>query len=208
MAQQRPPDWMPVFPESGRNWPAHPASSAPTFRSSFRAEYSGTSRTSSDEEGGGLGNITNRCSPKAVHMVVSKFNEFKKQCICDMGFGGILDLPCITKVNLKLSVWLLSKLDTEESALVFSDTKRIWIHERDVGIVFGIPAGDLDVSSVDITPAQIEIISQLCGISSKDPRNFRGVEHVIEQHLDDKSSTHEVHRFMVAFVIFVMVHRY
>ncbi|CAN6211485.1 unnamed protein product [Urochloa humidicola] len=206
MAQERPANWMPVFPESRRDRPSHPATSAPSFRRSGRAALSASSPASSDDEGGGIGNITNRCSPKAVYMVVSKFNEFKKQRVRDMGFGGILDLPCITKLNLKLSVWLLSKLDTDESALVLSDTKRIWIHERDVGIVFGIPAGDLDVASVDITPSQIEIIRQLCGICSKDSSSIKGVEYVLEQHLDENSSTYELHRFMVAFVIFVMGH--
>ncbi|CAL4962916.1 unnamed protein product [Urochloa decumbens] len=204
MAQQRPPDWMPVFPESVRRRPSHPASSAPSFRSSACAASSGSSPVSSDDEG--RGNITNRCSPKAVYMVVSKFNEFKKQRVRDMGFGGILDLPCITKVNLKLSVWLLSKLDTEESALVFSETKRIWIHERDVGVVFGIPDGDLDVGSVEITASQIGLIRQLCGLCSKDSRSLKALEHVLEHPLDEKSSTHEIDRFMVAFVIFVMGH--
>ncbi|CAL4891809.1 unnamed protein product [Urochloa decumbens] len=204
MAQQRPPDWMPVLSESVRRRPSHPASSAPSFRSSARAASSGSSPVSSDDEG--RGNITNRCSPKAVYMVVSKFNEFKKQRVRDMGFGGILDLPYITKVNLKLSVWLLSKLDTEESALVFLETKRIWIHERDVGVVFGIPDGDLDVGSVEITTSQIGLIRQLCGLCSKDCRSLKALEHVLEHPLDEKSSTHEIDRFMVAFVIFVMGH--
>ncbi|CAN6279013.1 unnamed protein product [Urochloa humidicola] len=202
MPQQRPPDWMPVFPESGRRRPSHPASSAPSFRSSGR----GSTPVSSDDEGPGVSNITNRCSPKAIYIVVSKFNEFKKQRVRDMGFGGILELPCITKVNLKLSVWLLTKLDTEASALVFSESKRIWIHERDVGIVFGIPHGDLDVGSVEITHAQIELIRQLCGLCTKDSRSLKGLEHVLEQPLDENSSTHEIDRFMVAFVIFVMGH--
>ncbi|CAL4990774.1 unnamed protein product [Urochloa decumbens] len=206
MAKQRPPDWMPVFPEAGRHRPPHPASSAPTFRSSSRAASSVSSPVSSGDEGPSIGHITNRCSPKAVYLVISKFNEFKKQRVRDMGFGGILDLPCITKVNLKLSVWLLTKLDTEESALVFSETKRIWIHERDVGIVFGIPDGDLDISSVEITHSQIELIRQLCGLCSKDSRSFKGLEHVLEEPLDENSSTHEIDRFMVAFVIFVMGH--
>jgi hypothetical protein len=60
---------------------------------------------------------------------VSKFSDYKKQIVRDIGFGGVVDLPCITKVNLRLSSWLLSKLDTNESALVFTGSKRIWFHE-------------------------------------------------------------------------------
>jgi hypothetical protein len=40
--------------------------------------------------------------------VVSKFSEYKKQVVRDIGFGGIPDLPCITKVNLRLSSCFLS----------------------------------------------------------------------------------------------------
>jgi hypothetical protein len=181
--------------------PARPASSAPALR-----RTGGESPVSSDDEGGGCNSIGSRCSPKAVYSVVSKFSEYKKQVVRDIGFGGILDLPCITKVNLRLSSWLLSKLDTNESALVLPGSKRIWFHERDIGIVFGIPDGDMDVGSVDISPEQINLIRQSCGLDTRDARSVKGLEIVLEQHLDDRSSSLEVNRFKVAFVIFVMSH--
>jgi hypothetical protein len=138
--------------------------------------------------------------------VVSKFSEFKKQIVRDIGFGGIIDLPCITKVNLRLSSWLLSKLDTNESALVLPGSKRIWFHERDIGIVFGIPSGDLDVGSVEISPEQINIIRQSCGLDTRDARSVKGLESVLEQYLDDSSTSFELNRFKIAFVMFVMSH--
>jgi hypothetical protein len=100
--------------------PSHLASSAPALR-----RTGGESPVSSDDEGGGSSSIGSRCSPKAVYSVISKFSEYKKQVVRDIGFGGILDLPCITKVNLRLSSWLLSKLDMNESALVLPGSKRI-----------------------------------------------------------------------------------
>ncbi|CAO2043770.1 unnamed protein product [Urochloa humidicola] len=138
--------------------------------------------------------------------MVSKLSEFKKQLVRDIGFAGILDIPCITKVNLKLSAWLLSKLDTEDSELVLSESRRIYVHEKDVGIVFGIPCGDIDVASIDITPDQIDSITALCGINGKDARSFRGLEYVLEKHLDDRSTRLELDSFKIAFVIFVMGH--
>jgi hypothetical protein len=162
----------------------------------------------SDDEGAEEGvsscNIMNRCSPKAVYLVVSKFSEFKKECVREIGFGGILHVPCITKVNLKLSAWLLSKLDADESSLVFSDSRRLYVHEMDVGKVFGIPCGDLDVGSTEISAEQLEFIREDCGLNSL--RSFKSLEHVLARHIDDKSLRLEVHRFKVAFVIFVMGH--
>jgi hypothetical protein len=111
---------------------ARPACSAPALRRSGRE-----SPVSSDYEGAGSSSIGSRCSPKAVYIVVSKFSDYKKQIVRDIGFGGIVDLPCITKVNLRLSSWLLSKLDTNESALVFTGSKRIWFHERDKVLFLG-----------------------------------------------------------------------
>ncbi|CAN6198281.1 unnamed protein product [Urochloa humidicola] len=205
MAKERPPDWLPDFSYSTARV-AHPSSSAPGLRFSGSSSHPCVSAQSSDDEDSGCSNITNRCSPKAVHVMVSKLSEFKKQLVRDIGFGGILDLPCISKVNLRFSAWLLIRLDTEASELVIAEDKRIYIHEKDVGIIFGIPCGDIDVSSVDITPEQIESIKTLCGINSKDARSFKGLEYVLEKHLDDRSSRVERDSFKIAFVIFVMGH--
>jgi hypothetical protein len=128
-----------------------------------------------------------------VHIVVSKFSEFKKQSVKEIGFGGILDLRCITKVNLKRSAWLLTKLDSDESSLVFSKSRWLYVHERDVGIVFEIPYGELDVGCTEISPEQIEFIREDCGLTCS--RSFKSLEHVLAKH-----------HFKVAFVIFVMGH--
>ncbi|CAL4909441.1 unnamed protein product [Urochloa decumbens] len=184
MAKERPPDWMPSFNYGSAHAP-HPSSSAPGLRASrSHSSHTGSPPCSDDESSST--SITNRCSPKAVHVMVSKLSEFKKQLVRDMGFGGILEIPYISKVNLRLSAWLLTKLDTEDSELVFSESRRIYIHEKDVGIVFGIPCGEIDVASMDITPEQIESIKFACGIHSKDSRSFRGVENILEKHLDDR----------------------
>jgi hypothetical protein len=100
---------------------------------------------------------------------------------------------------------MLSKLDTNESTLVFPGSKRIWFHERDTGIVFGIPDGDMDVGSVEISPEQINLIRQSCGLDTRDARSVK-LEIVSEQHLDNRSTSLELNRFKVAFVIFVMSH--
>ncbi|CAO2144507.1 unnamed protein product [Urochloa humidicola] len=181
----------------------HTSSSAPGSRFNRSSSNPPQSAESSDDDSSA---ITNRCSPKAVYALVSKLSEFKKQLVRDIGFGGILDLPCINKVNLKLSAWLLTKLDTEDSELFLDESRRIYIHEKDVGIVFGIPCGDIDVASMDITPEQIESIKVACGITSKDARSFKGLDYVLDKHLDDRSSRLELDSFKMAFVIFVMAH--
>jgi hypothetical protein len=59
---------------------------------------------------------------------------------------------------------------------------------------------------VDISPEQINLIRQSCGLATRDARSVKGLESVLEQHLDDRSTSLELNRFKVAFVIFVMSH--
>jgi hypothetical protein len=183
---------------------AHPSSSDPFVRAGSDAGSDFEDHNYSDEEEGSSCAIMNRCSPKNVYTVVCKFSEFKKQCVRDIGFGGLLDLPLISKVNLKLSAWLLSKLDAEESSIVVSESRRLYVHEKDVGIVFGIPCGDLDVGAAEISREQIDIIRGDCGLNCS--RSFKGLEQLLAKHLDDRSLRQEVNRFKTAFVIFVMGH--
>jgi hypothetical protein len=98
----------------------------------------------------------------------------------------------------------MSKLDTEESCIVMSESKRIYIHEKDVSIVFGIPCGDIDIASAETSPEQLDLIKTNCGLT--DPRSFKVLESVLQKHLDDKSSRQQVDRFKIAFVIYVMGH--
>jgi len=123
-----------------------------------------------------------------------------------MGFGGILEIPCISKLNLKLSAWLLSKLDSEESCLVFGLGRRIYVHEDDVGIVLGIPNGDIDVSTTSVTEEQLELLRSSIGLASTDPRSIKGIEYVLEKHIDDQSSSQQIDGFKVAFVVFIIGH--
>lgn len=87
---------------------------------------------------------------------MSKLSEFKKQLVRDIGFGGLLEVPCISKVNLKFLGWLLSKLDTDESCLLLSESSQIYVHEKDIGVVFGLPCSDIDVHSVDLSAEHLE----------------------------------------------------
>ena len=137
---------------------------------------------------------------------MSKFSEFKKEMVRQIGFGGLLEVPCISKVNLKLSAWLLSRLDTDKSCLVFSESHRIYVHKKDIGIMFGIPCGDIDVSSIDISPEQLDDTRNTCGLCGKDSRSFKSLEYVLQKHIDDRSLRLELDRFKISFVIFVMGH--
>ena len=175
MVVERDEKWVLEFPSISRR----PLSSAPHGRSVGGGSVTPSSPNSSDDEASSFANITNRCSPKSVFSLVSKMSEFKKEIVRQTGFGGILDIPCISKLNLKLSVWLLSKLDIDESCLVFDESRRIYVHEDDVGIVLGIPSGDIDVSSTSVSEEQMDLLRASIGLVGSNPRSIKGIEYVL-----------------------------
>lgn len=83
-------------------------------------------------------------------MAVTKdFSEFKCWLVEEIGFGGMLELPMIQRLNLRLSSWCMSKLDVRRRAIVISSTKILKFSAADVAMVFGIPSGNRDVLGPD-----------------------------------------------------------
>ena len=207
MVVERDEKWMPQF-EPGARRSVQPSSTAPVGRRHGGGSVVAASADSIDDDDEASSSliVTNRCSPKSVFSLVSKLSEFKKQLVRDTGFGGILEIPSISKLNLKLSSWLLCKLDTEESCLVVGPSRQIYVHEDDVGIVLGIPNGEIDISTTSVTDEQLELLRSSIGLVGSDVRSIKGIEYVLEKHLDDQSSSQEIDSFKVAFVVFIVAH--
>ena len=89
---------------------------------------------------------------------------------------------------------------------MFGPSRRIYVHEGDVGIVLGIPDGDIDISTTSVTDEQLELLRSSIGLVGSDPRSIKGIEYVLEKHQDDQSSSQEIDGFKVAFVVFVIGH--
>ncbi|KAG2641926.1 hypothetical protein PVAP13_2KG217100 [Panicum virgatum] len=207
MVVDRDEKWMPKFDSNPRQ-SVQPSSSALAGRlhTGGSVVVASSDSIDDDDEASSSLSITNRCSPKSVFLMVSKLSEFKKQLIRDIGFGGILEIPCISKLNLKLSSWLLSKLDTEESCLVFGPSRQIYVHEDDVGIVLGIPNGEIDITTTSVTDDQLDLLRSSIGLVGPDVRSIKGIDYVLEKHLDHQSSSQELDSFKVAFVVFIVAH--
>ena len=57
-----------------------------------------------------------------------------------------------------------------------------------------------------MTDEQLELLRSIIGLVSSDTRSIKGIEYVLEKHLDDKSSSQEIDGFKVAFIVFVIGH--
>lgn len=66
---------------------------------------------------------TSRISVKQVVAVIEGFTDYKKWLVEEIGFGGILKLHKYQKLNLRLSSWLMSKVDVHHRAVCITEKK-------------------------------------------------------------------------------------
>ena len=66
---------------------------------------------------------TSRISVKHAVDVIQTFNEFKRFLVMSIGFGGMLDLQMLQKLNLKFSAWTMSKVSTTRCTIVLAENK-------------------------------------------------------------------------------------
>jgi len=53
-----------------------------------------------------------------------------------------------------------------------------------------------------VTEEQLELLRSSIGLA----RSIKGIEYVLEKHLDDQSSSQQIDGFKVAFVVFIIGH--
>ncbi|XP_048540963.1 uncharacterized protein LOC125520167 isoform X1 [Triticum urartu] len=120
----------------------------------------------------------------------------------------MLDLPMIQKLNLKLSSWVMSKVEVSQKAIIISGRKTLKFSSADVGMVFGIPSGNRDVLGPDgnINEESISFIKKTLGMDLASSHSLRSAEAFLKRDITDQSSKIEKECFQIAFVIFVMGH--
>ncbi|EMS59894.1 hypothetical protein TRIUR3_16939 [Triticum urartu] len=130
---------------------------------------------------------TSRISVKHAVVVIQKFSDYKRWLVEEIGFGGMLKLPLLHKLNLKYSAWLMRKAE-------------------DVHKVFGIPCGKRKVIGRDavINPDAIKFIKNTIGMNRTGVHSLRAVEEFLLRDITEESSKLEKDCFQIAFVIFVM----
>ncbi|XP_044384772.1 uncharacterized protein [Triticum aestivum] len=151
---------------------------------------------------------TSRISVRKAVEVIQTFDEYKWWLIAEIGFGGMLKLPFLQKLNLKFSAWTMSKVCVERRAIVLSETKILKFFVEDIHKVFGIPCGHRSVRGRDgfIKPEAITFIKRTLGMDRTGVHSLRAAEEFLLRDRSKDSSKMEKDCFHIAFVIFVMGH--
>lgn len=152
---------------------------------------------------------SSRTSLQKVCSIISTFNEFKRRLVVEIGFGGMLRLPAISKLNLKFSTWLMSMVDGPNKCIRLSHDRSISFWPGDIHKVFGIPCGNLDIHSLEFqqTDSSIQFFRSVLGMPDKGNQVLKCVELVIMKELNESTASNlEIDCFKMAFVIFCMGH--
>ncbi|CAA0820044.1 Unknown protein [Striga hermonthica] len=77
---------------------------------------------------------------------ISGLSNVKKNAVCEMGFGRLLELS-ITTTPLKMGFWLVNNFNHLDRKLQLYDGEKVHVKEEDVYAVFGLPRGELEVNN-------------------------------------------------------------
>lgn len=80
-----------------------------------------------------------RSSPTKVCAMVDSLDAFKKSLVEEIEFGGILVVPLIPRMNLKLSIWLMSRVDEVSRTIYIRPGRQISFRASDVHKILGVP---------------------------------------------------------------------
>uniref|UniRef100_A0ACD5Z8J1 Uncharacterized protein n=1 Tax=Avena sativa TaxID=4498 RepID=A0ACD5Z8J1_AVESA len=120
----------------------------------------------------------------------------------------MLDIPCIQKINLKFSAWIMGKVDVRSRSIVLKENKILRFWHQDVHKVFRVPCGPRNVMGRDanIRADAIEFIKNTLCMNQAGAHSQKAAENFLNRDITEESSKIEKDCFQIAFVIFVMGH--
>ena len=123
---------------------------------------------------------TSRCSTKLVFKVISSFDDFKRKIVTEMGFEGLLKFPLLNKLNLKFSIWLLSKVDEIRRMIIIDGSRQYKMSPKDVKNVFGIPCSGRRVLEKisDGKQGIVYLIRKRLGMEKKDGHSLKDAKKI------------------------------
>ncbi|XP_048545183.1 uncharacterized protein LOC125524137 isoform X3 [Triticum urartu] len=150
--------------------------------------------------------VTSRLSVKQVVTVVQSFGEYKRWLVSEIGFGGMLKLPLIAKIDLKLSLWVMRKVEVVSRMIVIDKDRKLLFTPEDFHKVFGVLCGNRDVRGRDgdISIRSVEFIKDIIGMNRSAAHSLKATEIFLYRDINESSTKMEKDCFQIAFIIFVL----
>ncbi|PNT62770.1 hypothetical protein BRADI_4g07956v3 [Brachypodium distachyon] len=150
---------------------------------------------------------TSRTSAKTLYWIIKIFNEVKRQCVREIGFGGTLEIPLWNSISRIFSTWLLANVDCTNLAIVVDKLRMLPFVPEDVNRAFGVPCGTRDVLGPEtrISNTALAYIREQAGIPGNKV-SLKDAERIVLMELTADSTRLEKDSFKMAYVIIVMGH--
>lgn len=141
--------------------------------------------------------FTSRVSFTKFCSVVSKFNSMKRVLALETGFGGLMELKLIYKINLKLSATMMDRVDADASCLVFDEDRRLSITDEDFFHIFGLPSGGVavDRTLTDMSETSLDFVKDASAISDKGAHSLKAAEQILTRDINEKSVQRDIDSF-------------
>ena len=141
--------------------------------------------------------------------MVSKFGAQKRALVSQIGFGGMLKVPPIGKLENKFSLSLLEKIDIKRRPIKLNDTTFIELCAPDVHTFLFIPNGPKKLLGLeDRSPDEkMDFIRLGIGSLSHDideKNSLKAAEEIVTAEYPDGMSDTQADQFKVSFVCFCM----
>ncbi|KAI5007004.1 hypothetical protein ZWY2020_046952 [Hordeum vulgare] len=139
---------------------------------------------------------------------IDSFSDFKRQLVRDIGFGGVLGIKPLPKLNLKFSSCLMEKVNPDTKEILIDDDRGIKFFPKDVSNVFGIPCGTKKISTypTELSKACAEFKKIAEEMSDKGVHSLKAAEAILVKHLGTDSPSIDIDMFKITAVIFVVGH--
>jgi len=132
----------------------------------------------------------NLCSTNATEGENASIQGYSHclELVRSIGFGGLLMFPALRQINLRFSVWLMSKVDPLSQTLVIDSEKKLPFNKEDVERVFGIPSSGNSVFALGAPSKKVinKVADMYLPGRAKDKRSVKAAQDTrmhLESHL-------------------------
>jgi hypothetical protein len=146
-----------------------------------------------------------RSSANNVIAVISKFNQQKKDLVSSIGFGGLLELHEISRVNRFFSHWLVSKTNWEDGTININEGVKMKIVAQDIEKIIGIPSTGTDILAYSIKEEdKTTFLQKHMPFLGPEHSLLKVADSIVQRDIPPNMSKEDGDQFKIAFVILVM----
>ena len=132
------------------------------------------------------------------------FSKCRRDLACQTGFSGMMGIQILYMLNLKLSAYLMARVDADKSKIALDEKRKLKIIDTDFSNFFGLPEGRNQIlaSMAELSPACIHFVKEAEAINEKGPHSLKAVENILARPISEESTAMDIASFKMAYIVF------